>query len=935
VKKKIFLLLVLLTIFSASGWGQTNPTLPIPVDPEVRIGKLQNGLTYYIRKNSKPENKAEFRLVIKAGSILERDDQQGYAHFLEHMAFNGTRNFKKNELVSYLQSIGIQFGAHLNAYTSFDETVYLLSIPTEKKELIDKGLLILQDWASSFTLDPEEVKREQGVVLEELRLGQGAGQRLMEKYLPKLYYNSQYAKRLPIGKKELLEKVNYQALVDFYEDWYRPDLMALVVVGDVDVDEIEAKIKENFSALQAKREIKPRPIFDVPDHRETFVVIETDPEAPVTSASLIFKKPGLKQKNQTDLREQLVRSFFNGMLNDRLSEISKSPNPPFIGAGGGFSAMARGKDSFTLSGNTNPEGLKQTISTLLLENKRVKEFGFTPAELERAKEGYLVGLENLFQERNKLESSSFAAEYVNNFLIESPIPGLDFWYQFGRQTVPSISLAEINALAKNTITEDNRVIIVTGPPKEGVKYPTQEELLGLIKESETAKVTPYTETVITEPLVKDLPASAKVIEEKVSPKFGLTSWILSNGVRVILKPTDFKSDEILMSAWSPGGMSLINNERACGGALLDIVVSESGLKKMSKVELDKLLANKAANVSTSIYELSEQVSGSSTPKDFETMLQLAYLKFTSVNFDKAVFDSIINKEKMFLPTLSANPQLYFSVETDKIMNQGNPRYCSLFDPATLEKANLDDIKAIYQDRFGDASDFTFIFVGNFENNKVKPLIEKYLGNLPGLRRTEKWKDTDFKTPFDQIEKVIKKGVDNRSTVKITFSGNAEYDRNESLHLSALGELLTIKLTEVLREEKAGVYGVGASGGMSKLPRGEYSFTISFSCGPENVENLIKAALDEVAKIQNGQIEDKDLGKVKQTRLVQIKESFKQNSYWSGLIENFVVYQEEIPSLEETQARINSINQADLQKVARKYLKPEHKKQFILMPEDKK
>lgn len=934
MRRKFIGLIFFVIGLSATLLAQDNYNAPIPVDPNVRIGKLQNGLTYYIRKNSKPENKVEFRLAVNAGSVLERDDQQGYAHFLEHMAFNGTKNFRKNELISYLQSIGVDFGAHLNAYTSFDETVYFLSIPTEKKELLDKGLLVMRDWASSITLDPEEVKKEQGVVLEELRLGKGAAQRMSERALPYLLYGSQYAKRLPIGKRELLENVNHKALVDFYEDWYRPDLMALVVIGGVNVDEIEAKIRQSFSGIRAKRETKARPTFAVPDHQETFVAIETDKEAIYTSAQLIFKKPPLKQKTQADLRQHMIRQFFNGMMNDRLYEISQMPNPPFIGAGGGFSSFFKEKDSFALSGSTNPEGLNRTISTLLLENKRIKEFGFTAAEFERQKETYLAASENLYKERDKLDSSTLALLYTGHFLSgDQPTTDLEFLYRFEKAVVPTITLSEINVLGKNTITEENRVIIITGSDKDGIKYPTREEILRLIKESETAKVTPYTETVVTEALVGDLPATAKVMEEKIDQKFGLTYWTLSNGVKVILKPTDFKADEILMSATSPGGMSLVNNEQSCRASLLNQLVSESGLKKMSKVELDKLLAGKAAHASTAVYELSESVSGSSTPKDFEIMLQLTYLKFTGVNFDKTVFDSIVTKRKMILPTLHADPQLHFYLETGKIMNQGNPRFCPVFETATLDKVNLDDIKAIYQDRFADASDFTFIFVGNLESNKVKPLVEKYLGNLPSLKRVENWKDTTFKPPYEKIERVIKKGLDDKSLVEISFSGKAGYDKSESRHLNALGELLTIKLTAILREEKAGVYDVTAAGGMSQRPSGRYSFTISFPCGPENVDALIKASMKEVAKIQNGEIEDKDLDKVKEKQLVQIKEEFKQNSYWSDVIESST-WGDEIYSLEEIEARIKSLNKADIQKVARKYLKQGQKKQFVLMPEDK-
>ncbi len=434
------ILFLLICCFAFNAQAQVNLNDAVPIDPNVKIGKLSNGLTYYIRKNSKPEGKVELRLAINAGSVLEREDQQGLAHFMEHMAFNGTKNFKKNELISYLQSIGVQFGSDLNAYTSFDETVYILPVPTEKKELVDKGLLILADWASEVTLDEEEINKERGVVLEELRLGKGAGQRMRDRYFPKLFQGSQYANRLPIGKQEVLEKFSKKALVDFYETWYRPDLMAVVAVGNVDIAEIEAKIKTQFSGIKAKRKSVPRPTFPIPDMKGTVVAVETDKEATGASAQLLFKKSGEKIKNQNDLRRSLVKTFFNGMLNARLDEIRQSPNPPFIGAGVGFSSFLRDKSVYSMSGSTNPGGLKSTITTLLNENRRVKEFGFTKAEFDRLKERYLSSLENRYRERNKTESTYLASQYVGNFLTDNPIEGVEFDYLFGKTVVPTITL---------------------------------------------------------------------------------------------------------------------------------------------------------------------------------------------------------------------------------------------------------------------------------------------------------------------------------------------------------------------------------------------------------------------------------------------------------------------------------------------------------------
>ena len=933
MRSSALLLFSLVLLLAFTSFSQVSLNQPVPTDPNVRIGKLPNGLTYYIRRNGKPEHKVELRLAVNAGSILERDDQQGLAHFMEHMNFNGTTHFKKNELVSYLQSIGVRFGADLNAYTSFDETVYILPIPTDKPELIDKGLLVLSDWAAGATLDQEEINKERGVVLEELRLGRGAAQRMQDKYFPRLLSGSQYAVRLPIGKKEILDNFDRKSLVDFFETWYRPDLEAVVVVGDVDVNVMEGKIKAQFSDLKAKRPIVERPEFPIPDTKGTLVDVETDKEAQVTTAEILYKKPKEKEvKTQADLRRELVKGLFNGMFNARLNEIRQSPQPPFAFAGGGFETLFRGKSVYGLFGAASPENISSAISTLLTETRRVQAFGFTPGEFEREKERYLTRVENQFKEKDKTESGEFATEYVANFLTHDPIPGADFDLQFAKNVLPSITLKEVNELSKNTATDDNRAIIVTGLAKDDVKYPTEPDILALLKEAETAELKPYTETVNTEPLVKDLPNTAKVTSEKTDKNLGITYWELSNGVKVVLKPTDFKSDEILMRAFSPGGLSLEPDEKALSGNFLSPYIGEAGLKNITQVELGKRLAGKKANVSLSVSNEYELLNGDSTPKDFETMLQLAYLKFTSVDFDKAEFDSFLSKEKMFLPNLLNNPRFYFNNEVSKIMSQNHPRAFGFPTTEQLEKVKLDDMQAIYKDRFADASDFTFVFVGTFDNEKIKPLILQYLGNLPTTRRTETWKDMGIRPPSGKLDKTIYRGVDPQSVVQIIFTGSTPYDRDESRDLAAVGELLTIKLIEILREEKGGVYGVGASGGLAKVPYERFNFSISFPCGPENVKALTDAALGELTKIQNGQIDDKDVAKVKEARLVGLKENFKNNNYWASEISRDLQQSLPILSLEDAEARTNAINKGDLQKVAKKYLNPDARIQLVLMPE---
>ncbi|MEP7076736.1 MAG: insulinase family protein [Acidobacteriota bacterium] len=928
----VFLALLLLALTS---FGQVDLSKPIPTDPNVRIGKLPNGMTYYIRKNAKPEHKVELRLAVNAGSILERDDQQGLAHFMEHMNFNGTTHFKKNELVSFLQSIGVRFGADLNAYTSFDETVYILPIPTEKPELIDKGLLVLADWASGATLDQDEINKERGVVEEELRLGRGADQRMRDRYFPKLLAGSQYANRIPIGKKEILDNFDRKSLLDFYETWYRPDLEAVIVVGDVDVNTVEAKIKAQFSDLKAKRPIVERTTFPIPDTKGTVVDVETDKEAQITSAQVLYKKPVEKVVTQDDLRKELVKEIHDGLLNARLNEIRQSPNPPFIFAGGGFGPLFRGKSAYSMFGASSPEDIKATLSTLLMEVRRAQEFGFTDAEFDRQKQRYLTDLENRYKERDKSESEFFASQYVDNFLTHDPEPGIEFEFQFAKDVLNTIELGEINDIAKSATTKDNRAIIVTGLAKDDVKYPTEAEILALLKDSETAQLKPYTENINAEPLVKGLPPStAKITDEKADAALGLTYWTLSNGIKVILKPTDFKQDQILMQGVNAGGTSLVSDEKAISANSFSQFVGETGVKNLSKVDLDKMLSGKKADVFIGMSDTHEFVGGETTPKDLETMLQLAYLKFTNVNFDKAEFDSFISKQKMFLPNLLNNPSAYFSNEVTKIMSQNNPRVFGLPTVEQLGKVKLEDIQSIYKERFGDATGFTFVFVGNFDNEKMKPLVLKYLGSLPTGNHAETWKDLGIRPPAGKVDKTIYKGVDPKSQVRITFTGGAKYSLDESRDLSALGELLTIKLIEILREEKSGVYGVGASGSVSKVPWERYTFSISFPCGPENVNSLIEAAMAEVAKVRNGQIDDKDIAKVKEARSVKLKEDIKTNNWWMNSVGSNVAFGTPIFSLDQSETRIAGISKEAIQNAAKKYLNPETRIQIILMPEKK-
>jgi zinc protease len=931
MKKQLYSF-VLLLASAAMAAAQSDLSSPLPTDESVKVGKLSNGLTYYIKKNAKPEKKVELRLVVNAGSALEREDQQGAAHFLEHMAFNGTKSYKKNSLISYLQSIGVQFGADLNAFTSFDETVYILPISTDSPKNFDTGLQILGEWASDITLDPAEIDHERGVVLEEMRLGQGAGRRMLDQYMPKLLNGSKYAERLPIGKKEIIQRISREALLDFYADWYRPDLMAVVAVGDLDVAATERKIGEIFAGMKAKRPAKPRPEIDVPEHANTLTSVAVDKEAQLASVSIYLKKASETVKTRADYKRQVLNSFYTGMLNSRMGEKALEPEAPYMNASAGFGALSRTRQAYVLSAFTEPSKVRRALAAIVEENRRAKEFGFTAGELERQKVNYMAALESSYKERSNTESATFAAEYVATFLHHHAIVSTEAVYKVAQEIIPAITLEEVNAVGKGTVSERDRVVIIGGLDKGDGSYPNEAEILSLIRGAETSKLTPYSDNAVSGPLVEKMETNAKIVEERSDVKFGLTYWKLSNGVKVVLKPTDFQADEIVMNGFSPGGLSLADDKRAMAAEFASRIAGESGVKSLSSIQLDKALTGKNASAYTYLSDMHEHLSGSSTQKDFETMLQLAYLRFTDVNFDKQTFDTFISKRKAVYADVLSDPGTFFNLEVSRVLSQDHPRANRLPTLAELESISLEDVKAVYKERFADASDFTFVFVGNFDIGAVRPLIVKYLGGLPSMNRVEKGRDLGIRPQPGKLDKVVYKGSDQKSNVQIVFTGEAKYDRAEDRHLSILGELLTNKLIEILREEKAGVYGASASGGMSRAPYESYSFTVSFPCGPENVKALVEAAMAEIAKIQGGQLTEGDLEKVKQARIIGIRSSAKNNSVWSGDIEWSLRVGEPLSTQAELEARINAVTLKDLQSAAKKYLKADERKLFVLMPE---
>lgn len=905
----------------------------LPVDKNIRIGKLPNGVTYYIRKNSLPKDRVELRLAINAGSILEDEDQRGLAHFTEHMAFNGTKNFEKNELVSYLQSVGIKFGTHLNAYTSFDETVYRLLVPTDKNEVVDKAFQVLEDWAHNITFDPKEIESERGVITEEWRIGRGANQRLQDKYFPVVFQQSQYAQRLPIGKKEVIQGFKPEAILRFYKDWYRPDLTAVIVVGDIDVDQYEQKIKDHFNAIPARKTERPRTIFSVPDHPETLFTINTDKEATQTQVQIYSKTAHKDEATLGDYRDFIKEQLYYFILNQRFGELARSSEPPFIFAKSSFQAIARSKDAFTVSFRVRDNGVEKGLKTVLEELERVKRFGFTESELERAKKSVTQKYDRAYAEREKSESEGYASELIRNFLAHEPIPGIPFEHNFTKEQLPTITLKEINDFDNAFISDSNRVVVLTGPEKEGTTLPTEEVLRKIVNEVPKADLAPYQDKVTVFNWPGKKPVAGKIVKEEKDNTLNLTTWTLSNGVKVLLKPTDFKNDEIYAIAYSKGGHNFYSDADYFSALYASALVNESGIAGLSKNDLIKAFAGKEVSLTPFLNATSEGISGKTNPKDLETFFQLANLYFTQAKIDSIAFKSFITKTKSTLSTLKRNPQKYFEDQVSRILSNNNPRGGGFPDETDLDKINYKRSLDIFHDRFANAGDFDFIFVGSFDIEKIKPLVETYVASLPGTSVRETSKDLGIRPPKGAVKKEIYKGTDQKSNVNLTFTGAAKYSQQEEYLLQSLNDVLVIKLMESLREKKSGVYGVRSSGRISKYPYENYVEQITFQCAPENVDSLVLAAQVEVDKIKKNGVEAKDLNKVKETQKRELEVNLKSNVYWLNELADVVVYNNKPEDGKDNLKQIDQLSSKQLQEVAKKYFGSNFAR-LVLYPETK-
>ena len=931
---RITLLLVLCTLFQGLK-AQDNPDTTLPIDPQVKVGKLENGLTYYIRKNEKPENKVELRLVINAGSILEDDDQQGLAHFTEHMAFNGSKNFEKNDIISFLQSIGVEFGADLNAYTGFDETVYILPIPTEKKENVEKAFQILEDWAGAVGFDPAEIEKERGVVLEEERSGRGAEERMFRLTYPKMLEGSRYADRLPIGKVEVLKSFKPEVIRRFYKDWYRPNLMAVVVVGDIDPAEAERLVKKHFSGLKNPPNPRPREKATVPARTRSEGLVVTDKEATHHLVDINYSYKPLKEQNTLGAyREFLIRNLFSSMLSQRMQELMQKEEPPFLYAANTFGGLARGYESYNAYAYLAKGGVEPAVRALVAENERARKFGFTQAELERTKKMMMKSIERAYNERDKTESARLTSEYIRHFLEEEPIPGIENEYKYYQRFLDGISLEEINKYVAKTIpsSTEPKLIVFTGPEKAEFKIPTEEDLLRITENAYQQEIAPYEEKAIASSLMERKPAPGKIISEKKNDALGTTEFTLNNGVRVIVKPTDFKNDQVVLTGSRHGGQYLYDPADRYDAEYAATLVSQMGVGNFSPIDLRKVLAGKNASVTPGLGSISETINGQSSATDVETMLQLVNLYFTAPRKDQELYKSFVSKQQAMYQNMAADPQYTFQEVLLQTLYKDHPWAPRLPKPETFAQIDVDRALEIYRERFGNAQGFTFVMVGKIDVAALRPLLETYVASLPSSGKSPTFKDVGLRPIAGPLKKEVNKGSEPKSLIRLFWNGETKYSEEEQMKIQALVDVMNIKLIETLREDLSGIYGGGMYGAMNKYPYNNYSFGISLPCGPENVDKLISATLAEIEKIRTSGPSENDLNKVKETWKQQYLVNVKDNGFWARHLMQSIQNESDPLRILTYEKRLAALKPSEVQTVAKKYLDPNKYVQMVLNPE---
>ena len=898
--------------------AQLNLQSKLPVDVKVKIGKLPNGLTYYIRQNKKPEQKVELRLVLNAGSILEEDDQQGLAHMAEHMAFNGTSHFKKNDIVSFLQNIGVGFGNDLNAYTSFDETVYILPVPTDKPGNLEKGFQVLEDWAHNVTYLTDDINGERAIILEESRMGKGANDRIFRKVYPHLFEGSKYAKRLPIGIDSIIKNFPVDNIRRFYKDWYRPDLMAVIVVGDIDPLKAEAMVKKHFAGMTNPTTARKREYADVPPYTTSQAMVVTDKEA--TGYQVAINYPAIKKPASVtvgDYRKELIQQMFVSMLNERLQEITQKEDPPFIYGGADFDSYARGYESFNAMAAAGTGDIRKAVNALAEEIERVKRFGFTQPELQRAKKTIVAQYERTYNNRTKTESADLVDEYMNNFLIQEPIPGIEKEFEYVKAMLPAITLNEVNEVSKEIKDQKNLFVYMSGPETNDSAAPSDKDLLAIIEAKAKADIKPYEEKAVAASLLSKAPTAGKVLAVTKNALLGTTEYKLSNGVTVTLKPTDFKSDQIVMGATRSGGKNEYELADKYSAEFMVPVTNAMGLGQFSPTDLSKVLAGKTVNMDVIFTPIADGFRGSSSVKDLETLLQLTYLQCTAPRGDTALFRAFIQKNKLQFANISANPRAAFVDTFYRSLYNDNPLAPVVIpNSGYFDKISYDRVMAIRKEHFGDVSGMQFVFTGSFKEAEIKPLIEKYIASLPATGKKFSFVDNKVRPVEGKKTLTVNKGKEEQSMILGFYTGETPYSEDVEMNAHALSEVLNIRIIEELREKIQGIYGGGTSAEFEKYPYSNYSFVVQLPCGPQKVDTLLKAIKIEFNEMAAKGPDTTYLNKVKKQWLETHKLNIKDNGFWVEKLLQFKSQGDDPDRFVHYEKYVNRLTATDVQQAAK-------------------
>ena len=915
--KKIILFLMVSCCLSLQGiFAQANLQDPIPQDPNVIVGKLENGITYYIRHNEEPKDRASFYIIRNAGALLETEEQNGLAHFLEHMSFQGTKNFPGKGIISSMEKYGVAFGRNINAYTAHNETVYnISSVPTYSESLLDSCVLMLHDWSYYLSLEDTEIDAERGVISEEWRTRRTPSFRIQRQFFPVLFKGSMYAIRDVIGSLDVINHFEYQTIRDFYHKWYRTDLEAVAICGDFDVKKMEERVKRILSKVPAVKNPTPRPFFEIPYHEDMYYVLATDKEVSSSSVEVttVFRGPSAKEKNtHAYMKENLLISLYNSMAGARMGEMMHQENPPFMGGALKYGGLVRGYESYSMNAVAKPNEEALALETILLENKRILDHGFTASELERVKINLMANLESAYKAKDQTQSDSYVQAMQSNFLEDEPMVSTEYYYNFVKNMLPTITVDEVNALAKKWNVKGNRTVLVSGP-SENAKHITEAEVKAVMAKVEKTPVEPYKDAVGSGSLISEDLKGGKIVKTKELPQFQAKEWTLDNGAKIVYRFADYEKDEVSLFGVSKGGHSLYDVDMLPSALEVCSFVPAFGLGDFDAVTLDKMLTGKMASCSVTLNGMSESVNGGCIPADFETMLQLLYLKFEKPRFDQKMYQSIMDRQRLMLPQAMNNPQKMMQDSVQMVMSDYHPRV-QLFNEEYLNKISLEKMEKIYRDRFQDASDFTFFIVGDIKEDQVKPMVEKYIGSLKSTNRKETWRDNKVSWPKGKVVKDFSVALETpKSTVITTFNKEMPYSMYNNFCNSILQGILELRYTENIREKEGGTYGVGVAGSSAKEPVNSYSMSMNFDCDPAKADHLKSLIYAEVEKLKKQAPTQLEMDKVV-TNLAKNREQSKpHNRFWMNTIYNYYVHGVNYADPKNYEDILNKITAKDIQK----------------------